>query len=86
MWRFVLTVMALIITASSAIAADPTAPPLQHRQTPFIAGISAASSADFYARDILPRWNASYAVVSLTLVQNIRQAKAMAGADDEIPF
>jgi len=52
------------------------APPLKHRQTPFIAGISTASAAGFYARATPSGWNASYAVVSITLVQNIRQATA----------
>jgi hypothetical protein len=50
------------------------APPPQHRQTPFIARISNASAAGFYACATTFGWNASYAVVSITLVENIQQA------------
>ena len=50
------------------------APALQHRQTPFIAGISTASAAGLHARATPSGSNVSHAVVSLTLVQNIRQA------------
>jgi hypothetical protein len=49
-------------------------PPLQHGQTPLIAGISATRAANFCASANPSGYSASYAVISVTLVQNIRQA------------
>jgi hypothetical protein len=50
---------------------------VQHRQTPLIAGIPTARAPGFYARATPSGWNASYSVVSLTLVQNIQQARSL---------
>src|ERR1700677_2964864 len=51
------------------------APTLQHRQAALIAGISSTSTPNFCAAAAPARWKVSYAVVSVMLVQNIRQAK-----------
>ena len=56
-----------------------------HRQTPFIAGISATSATDLHARATPYGWNAGYAVVSLTLVQNIRQANCTEDSSAILP-
>ena len=50
------------------------APTLQHRQAALIAGISSTSTPNFCAAAAPSRWKVSYAVVSVVLVQNIRQA------------
>src|ERR1700677_1255508 len=52
------------------------APTLQHRQAALIAGISSTSTPNFCAAAAPARWKVSYAVVSVMLVQNIRQANA----------
>jgi hypothetical protein len=51
------------------------APSLQYRQTPFVTWILIARTTGFYANATPSRWSAGYAVVSLALVQNIRQAR-----------
>ena len=50
------------------------APSLQNRQTALLAWIPTASATNFCAADVPSRWDNSYAVVSVLLVQKRRQA------------
>src|SRR5665213_2688698 len=50
------------------------APPLQHCQAALIAWISPARTPDFCADSVPSRRETRYAIISITLVQNIRQA------------
>ena len=53
------------------------APSLQHRQTTLSAWIPTARTTNFCAADVPSRWDISYAVVSLPLVQKRRQVSVV---------